>query len=439
MNLKLFYFYNILLIIIAGGGKAFSQDSIIDLRTCIVMALKNNPQLKQNQLSVRRSEIDYKQAWQNQLPTLNGDLSHGLNQGRNIDPTTNQFIEENSTTGNQGLGAGVNLFNGFRILHDIRMKSNAKEAGKLEFEGKANELRLDVIETYIQVLTAKDMLSQSQRQLTVTKEQLRRAEVMFKEGAYAPGDYYDIKGQYKMDENNVQANIQFLYGNRLRLANLLNISEPELGQLKALPMPATDPALGWEQLYIQAQTLLPEYQALDWRIKEAQQNIKVAKSYYYPSLSLGAGLNSRYSSNGDFSYWQQSKNNLGKSIFVTLSIPIFNQFQVRNQINRAKIGFEENRLQKDIALNNLRESTAKAVFDLKATLESVQNLKEQEQSYAESFRIAQVQFDEGASNSVLYLTAKNKFDAAKNQLLLKRYAYLLQKYINDYYAGNLDL
>ncbi|WP_162304906.1 TolC family protein [Sphingobacterium olei] len=437
MDLKLFY--SILLITIAHGGKAFSQDSIIDLRTCIVMALKSNPQLKQNQLSVRRGEIEYRQAWQNQLPTLNGDLSHGFNQGRNIDPTTNQFIEENSATGNQSLNAGVSLFNGFRILHDIRMKSNAKEAGKLEFEGKANELRLDVIETYIQVLTAKDLLIQSRRQLTVTEEQLRRAEVMFKEGAFAPGDYYDIKGQYKMDQNSVQANIQILYTNRLRLAKLLNIPESELGELKTLPIPTIGSALGWEQLYTQAQILLPDYRALDWRIKEAQQNIKVAKSYYYPSLSLGAGLNSRYSSNGDFSYWQQSRNNLGKSVFMTLSIPIFNQFQVRNQESRAKIGLEENLLQKEIALNNLRESTARAVFDLRVALESVQNLKEQEQSYAESFRIAQVQFDEGASNSFLYLTAKNKLDAARNQLLLKQYAYLLQKYMNDYYAGNLDL
>ena len=192
-------------------------------------------------------------------------------------------------------------------------------------------------------------------------------------------------------------------------------------------------------LFEPAKSVLPKYQALDWRIKEAAQQIKVAQANYYPSLAIHAGLSSRYSSSSADSYFNQSKNNLGKSLGFTLNIPIFNQFQTRNQVQRARLNLEESKLLKDIALNTLRENTARAVFDLSATAQSVRNLQEQEQHYAESFRIAQVQFDEGASNSVLYLTAKNKLDAARNQLLMKKYQYLLQKFMNDFYAGSLDL
>ncbi|HCU44083.1 MAG TPA: TolC family protein, partial [Sphingobacterium sp.] len=55
------------------------------------------------------------------------------------------------------------------------------------------------------------------------------------------------------------------------------------------------------------------------------------------------------------------------------------------------------------------------------------------------FRIAQVHFEAGNSNSVLFLTAKNKLDSSQIQLLVKQYEWLLQKYINDYYAGALNL
>src|SRR5690606_26784713 len=103
----------------------------------------------------------------------------------------------------------------FRMLHDIRMKGQAREAGRLEYEGQVNEFKLDVIEAYIQVLTAADVLEQSESQLEVMQEQLRRAEVMQEEGAFAPGDYYDIRGQLKNDENTVESNKQNLYAARL--------------------------------------------------------------------------------------------------------------------------------------------------------------------------------------------------------------------------------
>jgi outer membrane protein len=40
---------------------------------------------------------------------------------------------------------------------------------------------------------------------------------------------------------------------------------------------------------------------------------------------------------------------------------------------------------------------------------------------------------------VIFLTAKNKFDNSQIQLVVKQYEWLLQKYINDYYAGSLNL
>jgi outer membrane protein len=83
--------------------------------------------------------------------------------------------------------------------------------------------------------------------------------------------------------------------------------------------------------------------------------------------------------------------------------------------------------------------TAQAVFDLDITQKNVVNLRDQELSYAESFRIATVHFEAGNSNSVIYLTAKNKLDATRSQLIIKQYEWLMQKYMNDYYSGSLDL
>src|SRR5699024_12035119 len=129
----------------------------------------------------------------------------------------------------------------------------------------------------------------------------------------------------------------------------------------------------------------------------------------------------------------------GNYLSLNLQIPLFSRFITRNQVENARINLEDVYWQEQQAINVLKQNTAKAVFDLRSSRESIKNLESQERSYRESFRVAQVQFDLGASNSVMYLTAKNKLDNTRNQLLLKKYEWILQKYINDYYSGKLNL
>jgi len=420
----------------------WAQKPIIrNLKECIEIAVANNPLLRQQELKTKRNKIQYNQAWQNQLPTMNANLGHGYNQGRTIDPTTNQFVEQNISSGNQSLNTSMILFDGMRILSDIRMKANAKVAGRLEYEGEINVLKLNVIEAYINVLTAQDMLDQGEKQWELTKQQYERSSVLNREGAISPSSYYDVRGQYNLELNNLQIISQTLYSNRLKLANLLNCPEAELGTLADvdLEVDENNNYTDWDMLYEQARLILPEYRAFGARVKEAQQGIKVAQSGYFPRLSLGAGMNSNYSSYVNGNYYTQVKNNLGKYLSFSLSIPIFTGFVVRNQVRLAKINLQDVTFDQERRLNELRMNTSKAVFDLHSSREQVLNLQEQEKSYAELHRISKVQFEEGATNSVDYLTAKNKWDSSKNQLIMKKYQMLFQQYLNDYYAGKLNL
>src|SRR5690554_3654680 len=280
-----------------------SDGSTRTLEEVMQIALSNNSQLKRGELAARRDQIDWEQSRLNLLPSVSASLGHGISQGRSVDPTTNQFTESTFSSGSQGLSADLTLFNGFRMLHDIRMKGQARNAGRLELEGQVNEFKLDVIEAYIQVLTASDMLAQAQNQLEVTQEQLRRAEVMHEEGAFPPGDYFDIRGQLKNDENYVASTEQQLHVARLRLSRLMQVDEAALGTLAPLQVNSTDPGLDalddGQALFKRAEAELPGIQALDYRIGEARQQIGIARSGFFPSLGIGAGLNSRYSDQYD--------------------------------------------------------------------------------------------------------------------------------------------
>ncbi len=419
--------------------QAQGQTKRLSLVDCIALALDNNPTLQRSELNLARNNIALKQAKNNRLPSLKADLGHAYNEGRSVNPTTNQFVEESYFSGNQALNLNVPIFNGFQTLHHIRKQANAKEAGLLEFDHAKNELKLDVLTAYILVLTAKDMLEQTKRQLAVTEENVHRTEILHKEGAVSPGDYYDLQGQLYVDKNNLEASVQLLNKNRLQLASLLNLSIDSLGDIEPLALSLEVRTQTGAELFKNALDVLPEFKAYDWRIKEAEEGVKVERAAYFPSLSLGAGLWSRYSSTNPSSYGRQLNNYLSKGVSLGLSIPVFNQFRTRNQVKLAKLNLQEVIWDREIAKNKLREETANTVFDLEALQVNVANLREQEKSYKESFRIAQVHFDVGNSNSVVFLTAKTKLDNAQAQLLIKRYELMLQKYINDYYTGTINL
>lgn len=431
------YLY-VIIIVCCLVSTAKGQSSSLSLADCIQQAIQNNPTLKRNELVIDRADLQYKQAKYDRLPSLNANIGHDISQGRSIDPTTNQYIDQNNSSGRQSLSLNVPIFNGFYIIHNIRMRSNALDAGKLEYEGFVNELKLDVIEAYVKVLTAQDMLIQTEGQLAVTKEQLNRNEVLNREGATNPGDLYDIKGQYSSDLNTVELTKQTLNNARVTLAGLMNVDVNTLGTLEEIDIPTEIQAKSSEELFQQSLNILPQYKALDWRIKEMEEGIKVAKSNYWPSLSLNGGMSSNYSKEGG-AIFNQIKNNLSKGVGLTLSIPIFNQFKNRTQVRLAQVSLDDANFSRDIMRNDLRMKTAQAVFDLNITQKNVLNLRDQEVSYAESFRIATVHFEAGNSNSVIYLTAKNKLDATRSQLIIRQYEWLMQKYVNDYYAGSLNL
>ncbi|MDR6737978.1 TolC family protein [Sphingobacterium sp. 2149] len=416
------------------------QISKRSLAECVQLAIKANPTLLQNELDVRRAEVNLAQAKANRLPDVGANLQHSLTSGRSQDNSTLQYISSNNSTGYFSLDASVPLFRGFRLFHDIRMRADAKAAGKLTFDTQINALKLDVITAYIQSLTAQDILRQSEMQTEVTREQVRRAESMHKEGAINPGDYFDLKGQLANDVNTIENNRQLLYSSRVKLAALLNMDENQLGELENLRIKESGQRLDAKQLYEMAVDQLPDIQALDYRIKVAERDIKIAKSYYYPSLSLSAGLGSNYSKLGiQGTYWSQMRNNVGKSISLNLSVPIFNHLQVYNNVRLAKLDLQSAKFQKEIQQNILRSATSNAVFNLQNASNMITQLRSQNENYAESFRIAKVVFELGNSNSVIFLTAKNKYDNSQIQLLVKQYEWLLQKYINDYYAGSLNL
>ena len=114
MYKKILIFLSFHFIMVNGMMAQNDQKVIYDLNDCIRIAIQNNLDLKNSVLRAESSEINFNQAKNELFPSLNMHYNLGSNNGRNIDPFTNGFINEQLTFSNLGLTINAEIFNGLR-------------------------------------------------------------------------------------------------------------------------------------------------------------------------------------------------------------------------------------------------------------------------------------------------------------------------------------
>ncbi|WP_257657289.1 TolC family protein [Parapedobacter lycopersici] len=439
-HLYSFTLISCLCLVFSAARSQVADVDTLSLEQCIALALQQNINAQQSRLLIEQAEIDRRQAWQNQLPSLNATLGHSLSQGRRIDPTTNQYIERRFTAGNQNISSSLTLFDGLGTLRNIRQQAIALQATEMENNNVQDQVKLDVMLAYVQLLTAQDMLKQAELNAAVTEQKLNQATIQHEKGAINPGDYYDLKGQYMADQTAVNDLLISCNNSRVALANLLNLPPGSAVEIRPLgeelladPQPADN-----VQLYDYAVNTLPAIRAAALRAKEASVALKVARSVYFPSLKVGAGFESNYSGNENLSYGRQMQNNLGRYLQFTLSIPLLNGLTTRNNVARAKLAVSNAEYLEENQRNALRQQTDRAIFDLALAKDSYNNLVEESASFSASYRIAEIRFEAGDIDSVPFLIAKNKMDTTNARLLISKYEWIMRQLMIDYYSGNLQ-
>lgn len=469
-------FAYILFITVITGYPAYAQK-IITLKQAVDTAIANNLQIKQSELQMQNASINYKQAKANRLPDLFANLNHGLNQGRSIDPFTNSYISQNVGYGNYNLSSGATLFNGFQIKNFIKQNSFGYDAAKMELQTVKDNLTLNIILAYLQILNNEDQLVQAKNQVALSKKQVERLEVLNKEGTIIPAQLYELKGQLANDELAVINNENALQASKLTLSQLMNI--PYDKNMDVERITTDNYALNYEAnveaIYQTAVSQLAQIKAPELRKQSAEKAVQVARSEFYPRVGLGGNIFTNYSSaarkdiflntvqvpSGDFvnvsgnqvpvittksnfntekiNYSSQFNNNYSTSLNLNIRIPILNAFRARNNLALAKNDLKNTEYIAETAKIQLKQSIEQAYFNMTGAYRRYITLLQQVNDFVEAFRGAEVRYNEGVSTQVDYLIAKTNLDRARINLITAKYDYIFQTKILDYYQGKLSL
>ncbi len=144
--------FGILIFLMSQGRLAAQPSYKYSLQQCIDTALAGNIQVRQNNLLAESAGVNLKQARADVLPNLNASFDHGINQGRSIDPFTNTYVNQSVNYAGYGINSGVVLFNGLSLKNSIKQNAFAYDASRMELQQAKDNLTLNVILAYLQVL-----------------------------------------------------------------------------------------------------------------------------------------------------------------------------------------------------------------------------------------------------------------------------------------------
>ena len=458
-------------------GVAQTNEQRLTLKQAVDAAINNNLLVRQTDLQMQAAQVNTKQAKANVLPDLFFNANQGINEGRSIDPFTNSYINQRIGFGNYSLSSNVTLFNGFQLMNLIKQNALTYEANKMDLQQQKDNVTLNVILAYLQILNNDELVQQSKNQADVTRQQVERLNVMNESGAIAPALLYDLKGQLANDELAIINNRNALNSAKLTLAQLMNV--PYQANLALEKITGDSITLNYantpDALYNLSVNQLAIVKAAEFRRQSAQKSVQVAKGMYYPTLGLGGSFNTYYSSaattsvqtgteeviSNDYiklsgskvpvmttrtnysiqkiSYGNQFNDNYNTSVYLSLQIPILNRFRAKNRVALAKIDLRNAEITAQAVKTQLSQNIEQAYFNMTAAQDRYKTLQQQVADFSESFRSAEVRFNAGVINQVDYLIAKNNVDRARTNFITAKYDYIFRTKILDYYQNKLRL
>jgi outer membrane protein len=420
----------------------FAKGQTFTLQQAIDTAIAKNIPVRQTSLLMEQAAINWKQSRLNRLPDLNATINHGINQGRSIDPFTNSYVTQQINFAGYGISSGTLLFNGMNLSNLIKQNAYAYEASKMEWQQAKDNLTLNVILAYLQVLNNEDVVASSTRQAELSQKQLERLQILDKEGAVIPSQVSDIKGQFMNDQLAILNARNNLETSKLDLAQLMNIPYSKNIQLERVNVGELlraydkDPKTIYENSLQQFSLI----KSVDLRKQSARYALRATKGELFPSLFFNGNLNTNYSSvatntTGKIPYREQLNNNVFSTVGLGLRIPIFNSLSVRNRIKLADLTLKNTELIEENTKQLLRQQIEQAHLNMTNAFERYKTLLEQVEAYTQSFKAAEVRFNSGVGTSVDYLLAKNNLDRATINLISAQYDFALRKKVLDYYQN----
>jgi len=464
-----------LLIILTFGFSSNAQVKKWTLQECVEYALKNNISIKQSELDTKLVDIDKKLAVGNFLPNLNAGGSHSWNIGLNQNITTGLLENQTIQFTSASLNSSINIYNGLQNQNRLRRAKLAQTASLYQLSKMQDDISLNIANSYLEILFNKENLKVQQNQLANDEKQLIRSQEMVDIGIIPRGDLLDMKATVASDKQRVIVAENTLFLSRLSLAQLLTLEDFENFDtvdtdvdFKISPVLAQTP----EAIVQKANETRVEIKIAQANLDLASRDIKIAKGVLQPSITGFYSFSTRASYServtgftpntaNPFSViaqvegtgqnvlqqnflpifskaaplLDQFSDNKGHNFGLQLTIPVFNGFSARGNVERSKISFERNNNALKQAKLDLETNVYRSITDAKASLNTYESSLITMEARKEAFNYAKEKYAVGMMNAFDYNQSQTLFINAQSDVVRAKYDALFKMKIVEFYFG----
>lgn len=439
MRINKLYISVIVLSVLTGFEVTAQENELWDLRRCIDHALENNLTVQGSELNTKQREIELNTSKNSRLPDLSAGVGQNFSFGRGLGES-NTYVNTNTASTSFSIGSSVNLFNGMRTNNTIKLNALNLDAAIADSEKAKDDIRVRVTQAYVQILYDIEILKVAERQVGIDSAQVERLHAMLENGKASPAEVAQQEaslGQSRLTATQARNSLDLAI---LDLSQLLELPTPEGFGIVVPEVPGglALPACNADEIYAEALGKRPAVKAEQFRLSAADMNIKVAKSAFYPSLSLNGGVGANFYKSSGYdatSFWNQMKNNFSQYVGLSLNIPIFARLSTRNQVRSAYLSRHSQLLQLESVKKDLYKEIQQAWYNAVAAESKLESCADALSSAEKSFELMSAKYENSKATITEFNESRNSVMKAQSDLVQARYEHLFQIKLLDFYRG----
>lgn len=405
---------------------------------CIEYAVNHNMEIQHRMMLQLTNKVNLQESSTARLPRLNAKLEQAFSFGQNISTGT-QINDDLSYTALK-VNVAIPIFTGFRIPNQIKADKFSLLAATERLELAKKDIRIQVAAAYLQILYYKGRAQIAQKQVDVSLSLVDKAKSLVDDGKRPESELAEAEAQLSSDDyvlTEAKGNVTLARLNLSQLLNLPDMDDFDVVNLDTVSFFSAND-IDARVLYDDVVESYPSIMASKYLLESAFYGIKVARSGYYPELSLQALYANYYCKPFNRSvdgFGKQLRNNDNMIIGLSLAIPIFNGLSTRNAIRKAKIV----KMDAEISLNDsrqvLRKEIQQAYYNAIIARDRYVAACKAETSNSISFNYEQESYLSERATLFDLSQSRQKWFTAQEDALQAKYEYLIRVKILDFYKN----
>jgi outer membrane protein len=426
--------------------KVGAQDTIsLNFQEAVQLGLSQNIEYlkltnQQDVLKVERLNAQF-----NHLPRVNLTNDNFRQIGQQFQQVEGELIVTNEINNivSGRINANMPLFNGFRRTNDTKAGRKFEDAGKFGIERAKQEVMFNIAQQYLQVLLDEELYNIALENLENQKKQLEQIEGFVEAGLRTLSDLYNQRSEVaRLETVAIDAKIQW-ESDLWDLAETLQLGPnilPEPEQVSLEKFDSEWLGMGLGELYDIALGQRKDYGQL-MLLESANKNLLAsAKSAYLPQLNaffnystFFTSLDDRTFSNQFFTIFPQ------RSFGVSLTVPIFNNFENRAFVARSKVAFQNQQLDKVALERRISQEVKLAYENYRGAIRREEATRVQLEAAVEAQTVIAERFRLGVSNFVDLAQANQQLVTAQSDYAQAQYTLFFQELILRFALGVLEV